>query len=314
MARSSHPSARGGRSIPASCPRTTSRRSSYIPRMLIVRTWGRSSRLGRSARLGLAGVLVLASVAASSGTASAAQSRSFTVDLGRRSDYVAQTNNVQCVGASTQMMLNMIRPGADRTASTQLRLQKVARAWSGPRPDGRIRRGAGVQGWAVGLTLAGAGPYRVVGLPTIDDALLVAARAMKATGRPVGLLMWHGRHAWVMSGFEATADPFAGGARVTAAIVEDPLYPHGSTAWGPSPAPGAKLSVRTVARQFVPRVSSWGKPSLAGTYVLVLPYEFDARTLRLASRPRVGAPRARLIERDMARFGHGRQPSRRRQP
>jgi len=250
--------------------------------MLTVRTWGRSWRLGRSLRLGLAGVLVLTGVVASSGTASAAASRGFSLDLGRRSDFVAQTNNVQCVGASTQMMLNMIQPGADRTAKTQLRLQKVARAWSGPRPDGRIRKGAGVLGWAVGLTLAGAGPYRVVGLPTIDQALLVAARAMKETGRPVGLLMWHGRHAWVMSGFEATADPFAPGARVTAAIVEDPLYPHGSSAWGPSPAPGSTLSVGALARQFVPRLSSWGNPSLAGTYVLVLPYEFDARTLRLA--------------------------------
>jgi hypothetical protein len=250
--------------------------------MLTVRTWGRSWRPGRSLRLGLAAVLVLIAVPGSPGAVSAAPSRAFILDLGRRADYVAQTNNVQCVGASTQMMLNMTRPGADRTASTQLRLQKVARAWSGPRPDGRIRRGAGVQGWAVGLTLAGAGPYRVVGLPTIDDALLVAARAMKVTGRPVGLLMWHGRHAWVMSGFEATADPFARGARVTAAIVEDPLYPHGSKVWGPSPPPGAKLSVRTLARQFVPRSSSWGTPSLAGTYVLVLPYEFSARVLRLA--------------------------------
>jgi hypothetical protein len=122
----------------------------------------------------------------------------------------------------------------------------------------------------------------VVGLPTIDEALLVAARAMKETGRPVGLLMWHGRHAWVMSGFEATADPSARGARVTAAIVEDPLYPNGSSVWGPSPVPGSKVSVKALARQFVPRIGSWSTPSLAGTYVLVLPYEFDARTLRLA--------------------------------
>ncbi len=180
------------------------------------------------------------------------------------------------------MMLNMIQPGVDRTAATQRRLQTVARAWSGPRPDGRVRKGAGVMGWAAGLTLAGAGPYRVVGLPTIDEALLVAARAIASTGRPVGLLMWHGRHAWVMSGFTATADPFAPGARITGAIVEDPLYPHRSAVWGPSPAPGATLSVRTLARQFVPRASSWGTASLAGRYVLVLPYAFDARTLRLA--------------------------------
>jgi hypothetical protein len=250
--------------------------------MLIARTWGRSRTAGRVRRLGLGPLLVALVVAGlPAGADGAARDRS-SLDLGTRADFVAQTNNVQCVGASTQMMLNMIRPGADRTAATQLRLQTVARAWSGPRPDGRARKGAGVMGWAAGLTLAGAGPYRVVGLPTIDEALLVAARAMQLTGRPVGLLMWGGRHAWVMSGFTATRDPFEPGARVTAAIVEDPLYPHRSATWGPSPAPGATLSVSALGRQFVPRRSSWGTPSLAGTYVLVLPYEFDARTLRLA--------------------------------
>ena len=43
----------------------------------------------------------------------------------------------------------------------------------------------------------------------------MAARAMESTGRPVGLLVWRGRHAWVMSGFKATKDPFKAGARVT---------------------------------------------------------------------------------------------------
>ena len=46
---------------------------------------------------------------------------------GRR-DYVQQTNFVQCVGASVQMMLNIIEPGADRTARRQRRLQVLARA------------------------------------------------------------------------------------------------------------------------------------------------------------------------------------------
>jgi hypothetical protein len=238
----------------------------------------------RSVGLGVACLLALALTALpAAAVPAAAAAKPFTLDLGARRDFVAQTNNVQCVGASTQMMLNMLTPGADRTAATQLRLQNIARAWSPPRPDGRERKGANVVGWAAGLTLAGAGPYRVVGLPTLDEALLVAARAMRTTKRPVGLLMWRGRHAWVMSGFRATKDPFASGARVTAAIVEDPLYPHGSKVWGPSPAPGEALSVKEVGRQFVPRrsSSSWGGPTLAGMYVLVLPYEFDARTLRL---------------------------------
>jgi hypothetical protein len=223
----------------------------------------------------LASLLLLA---VAPGSAEAAK-RSYELDLGRRGDFVAQTNFVQCVGASMQTMLNMIEPGVDRTAKTQSRLQKLARKLSGQRPDGRQRQGASVRGWTAGLNQLGAGPYRLVGAKTIQGALLTAARAMRMTGKPVGLLMWRGRHAWVMSGFRATRDPLVKGARITSVFVEDPLYPHGSKAWGPSPAPGEALSVGQLGRQFVPR-SSWSNSALTGKYVLVLPYEFDVRILR----------------------------------
>ena len=83
------------------------------------------------------------------------------------------------------MMLNMMDVVHDRTAATQLRLQRVARANSGPRPDGRERRGASVFGWAAGLKLFGGGRYMVVGSTTIDGALLEAAKAIRLTG-PTG--------------------------------------------------------------------------------------------------------------------------------
>lgn len=253
---------------------------SYLVAMLLVRTQRRRQAALRLARLGLAGLLVLGALPA---PASAAP-KTYRLDLGTRADFVAQTNLVQCVGASMQMMLNMIQPGADRTAATQLRLQKLAREWSGVRPDGRERQGASVRGWATGLSLLGAGPYRLVGEATLDEALLVAAKAMRSTGRPIGLLMWRGRHAWVMSGFRATHDPLVAGARVTAVLVEDPLYPHGSSVWGPSPSPGAALTPDELGRQFVPRRASsrWGMASLSGKYVLVLPYLLDPRTQRRA--------------------------------
>jgi hypothetical protein len=223
--------------------------------------------------VGLAAVLALGMSAAPV----TAAPRTFEMDLGRRVDFVPQTNFVQCVGASMQMMLNIIQPGTDRTAKTQRRLQNLARAWSGPRPDGFERQGASVRGWAAGLNILGAGPYRLVGTATIEEAMLTAARAIRETGKPVGLLMWRGRHAWIMSGFRATGDPVRDpAAKVTAAIVEDPLYPHGSSVWGPSPAPGAAISVSALGRQFVPRRASsqWGT-ALGGMYVLVLPYELD---------------------------------------
>jgi len=220
------------------------------------------------------GCLLLLTITPASATAAV---RSYRLDLGTRSDYVGQTNLVQCVGASMQMMLNMIEPGVDRSAKTQLRLQKLARKWSPPRLDGGIRKGASVIGWATGLSLQGAGPYRVVGVDSLDEAMLVAARAMRRTGRPVGLLVWRGRHAWVMSGFHATGDPLLAGSRVTEALIEDPLHPYGgSSTWGRSPSPGEALTIKEVGRQFVRRRSGfsiWSTPDLGGKYVLVLPYE-----------------------------------------
>jgi hypothetical protein len=202
--------------------------------------------------------------------------RPYRLNVARSADFVAQTNLVQCVGASMQMMLNIVG-WTDRSAKKQLQLQQLARKYSPPRPDGRIRKGASVVGWAAGLNDLGAGPYTLVGTLTIDEALAAAAKAIRETGKPVGLLMWQGRHAWVMSGFEATADPLSPDSfRVTAAYVMDPLYPRDSAKWGNSPRPGERLTVAQLGKQFVPRrsgvqASVW-LSGFAGMYVMVVPY------------------------------------------
>ena len=222
-------------------------------------------------------VALLVPAAAVPGGASG--SSGYTLDLAATRDYVSQTNFVQCVGASMQMMINMIAPRDDRSARTQLRLQDLARSLSGPRPDGFERQGASVRGWTAGLNHLGYGPYRLFGAASLDEALRAAARAIRMTGRPVGLLVWRGRHAWVMSGFQATADPAATDRfEVTGAYVLDPLYPHGSKTWGPSPRPGRAISVEQVGRQFVARGSGssssrWLTSGLAGKWVLVLPID-----------------------------------------
>jgi hypothetical protein len=200
------------------------------------------------------------------------------LDVGSRGDFVAQTNFVQCVGASLQMMINMMEPGRDRTAREQLRLQQMAREYSPPRP-GRQRRGASVRGWVRVLHLEVEQPYRLVGADTLKDAVRIAAEAMDRTGSPVGLLVWRGRHAWVMGGYESTK-PLSEGGRVTRAVIYDPLYPYGSKVWGPSPRPGQAITVEALGRQFVPRRqgSRWG--TLSGKYVLVVPYEPRPATRR----------------------------------
>ena len=231
-----------------------------------------------SALLGLQ--LVAVAPAAPAGAA-----EGFRLDLAGKGDFVAQTNFVQCVGASMQMMLNIMNTKDDRSVKTQLSLQNLARELSGRRGDGRERKGASVRGWMGGLNQLGAGPYRLVGTETLDEALRLAAASIRSTNRPVGLLVWRGRHAWVMSGFHATADPRAtSDYAVTAAIVMDPLYPYGSKVWGRSPKPREALSPSALGKQFVPRrqgsfpggatgVAAATMQSLSGKYVLVLPYE-----------------------------------------
>jgi len=209
----------------------------------------------------------------------AAAADRYRQDVARRADFVAQTNFVQCVGASLQMMINMIEPGRDRTRATQLRLQNLARRFSPPRRDGTIRQGASVRGWVKVLQREVDQPYRLVGADTLSKAVKLAARAIDRTGAPVGLLVWRGRHAWVMSGFESNKSLDQGG-KITTVTIYDPLYPYGNDYWGPSPKPGVPITIAQLGRQFVPRGTGnrirtsleQAYPTLSGKYVLVLPY------------------------------------------
>jgi hypothetical protein len=195
----------------------------------------------------------------------------FELDLYRSGDFVAQTNLVQCVGASMQMMINMLAATDDRTAATQHRLWLLSRAYSPPRPGSQERRGSSVWGWAEGLNQEGFGPYVVVGFDSIEAATKAAARAIRRTGRPVGLLVWRGRHAWVMSGFRASADPLATDEYAVSHVdVLDPLYPRDSSVWGASPAPGSRISLATLGEQFVRRRFR-SNSALNGQYVIVMP-------------------------------------------
>ena len=212
--------------------------------------------------------------------ADAAERDTYEMNLATRHDWVQQKNFVQCVGTSIQMMLNIIEPGRDRTKGTQRKLQELARAWSGPAPRGMVRKGASIRGWAAGLVIRGGGAYRVVGARSLKDAMRVAAAAIREYRRPVGLLVWGGKHAWVMAGFEATGDPLlAKEYEVTKAYILDPLYPYGDDVWGPSPKPGTAISVAAVGRQFIERDPHRGNPwnllpgaqRFAGQWMLVVP-------------------------------------------
>lgn len=196
----------------------------------------------------------------------------FAMNLASRDDFVAQYTFEWCVGASLQMALNMATGQERTTRADQADLWAMARDRSFS-PFG----GANPRGWTAALNDLGIGPYRLVSLPTFEEALAVAAEAIRATDRPVGLVMWRGRHAWVMSGFEASSDPALVDAfAVTGIRVHDPLYPHGSSVWGKSPKPNTLVSPATLARQFVLRDSTRVDLGVPAGYLLVLPVVDEA--------------------------------------
>ena len=192
---------------------------------------------------------------------------SFAINLAEPSDFVAQYTLEWCVGASIQMTLAMTGESGDMSRARQQRVWEMARDRSSS-PFG----GANPRGWVATLNDLDVGPYRLVSLPTLEDALSTAARALSETGRPVGLVMWRGRHAWVMSGFTSVGDPSIHTEfEVTGVNVLDPLYPRGSRTWGPSPKPGSLLTPEVLGRQFVPRPNRRVNLGVPPGYLLVLP-------------------------------------------
>jgi hypothetical protein len=191
----------------------------------------------------------------------------FALNLYVEGDFVPQHTFDWCVGASIQMAWNLVHAESRSSYEDQSALWERARSRSSDSFNG-----ANPLGWASVLNDIGLGPYELVSIPDYDQALRVAAAAIRETDRPVGLVMWRGRHAWVMSGFESVGDPaIHADFTVTGVHVLDPLHPHGSGTWGPSPQPNGLLSPDELATQFVIREPRRWSSNLGAGYLLVLP-------------------------------------------
>ena len=190
------------------------------------------------------------------------------MNLYHKGDFVSQTTKEHCVSAAMQIMLNIAVKGQDRTAQTQADLARLARELSAS-PTG----GTEPLGWALGLGRRGAGRYKVVVAPTRAAALRRAVRAIRATGRPVGLLVWRGAHSWVLHGFTATADPATSSDfRLTGLWISDPWYPRISSIWGPSRPPDQLVKPSLMGEDYLRWRRPTGRyPGMDGRFVLVVP-------------------------------------------
>ena len=197
---------------------------------------------------------------------------------GRYSMYRARTHSIQktdwyCVPTSIQMMLNLIRGGSDRSEANQQKYWAYAQEHSAyPLRD----NGADPAGWVAAMSHWGVQGYSVGVSDTMQDSLKLAAKRMRLTGRPVGMIVWgnnrEGGHAWVMTGFESTDDPKAtDNYEVTSVQAMGPLWPHG-TINGKSFDPGPREWVEygELQRKFTKLVYS-AAPPWNGRWITIIP-------------------------------------------
>lgn len=204
----------------------------------------------------------------------------FSMNLYEKGDFASQKTRYWCIGASMQMMLNIIGVTDDESRASQERYMRVARSMGASQrqvdhgqSSGGLR-GAGSSGWARGLVELGAGGYEERAVDGYDAAVREAVHALRTTNRPVGLIVWRGAHAWVMTGFTATADPLTDpDYRVTGVYVLDPWYPRVSSIWGPGQRPNSWISIKALKADFLPRRGGSWHAELAGKFVLVAPID-----------------------------------------
>jgi hypothetical protein len=234
----------------------------------------------------------------------------FGLNLYRRGDFVSQYTPHWCIGASMQMMANMVGSTDDKSRAAQREYMVLARTHGraarrmaglpvppGPADNGELR-GAGSTGWARGLEELGAGRYEQVAFTKYNAAVKAAALALRTTRRPVGLIVWRGAHAWVMSGFTATADPLVDASfRVTGVYVLDPWYPRVSAIWGPGQKPNTWISVTALKTDFLARNRGRWQPELRGKWVLVAPVALVTAAVPVSPVTTVAPPgRTRLLD------------------
>ena len=193
-------------------------------------------------------------------------------DLYRSGVFSSQQTMTWCVAASVQMMLNIVRDQSDHSYANQHEYIHYARQHDRYK-DPKIT-GTDGQGWVAALHhFGGLYNYEIVGSESFKSALRSSIKRLRTTGQPVGLIIDHHYHAWVMTGFEASADPKVDSSFVVKAVyIMGPLYPRPRQSNGLDPPPDSRLTRRELGHYLNTYIDHL-KPNspLEGKYVTIQP-------------------------------------------
>ncbi len=209
-----------------------------------------------------------ASPAAASPTPSLAPWRG-GVDLYRAGTFTTQQTWLWCTAAGIQIARNIVLGQHDHSYAGQQRYFD----WMRARNRYRLPLSAGVdaQGWTAGFQHFVDARYRLDASSSFDAALRSAVASLRRTGLPVGITVDHGNHAWLLTGFTATADPAATASfTVTSVRVVGPLYGLQSRAGYDMP-PDTRLTPAQLRRFFTPWHYAPTRMVWDGRYVSIQP-------------------------------------------
>ena len=220
----------------------------------------------RARLIGIA-ALFLAMSALLPGAASGAspQGGSETFDVYRPGVYSEQATWAWCTAASVQIIRNILFGGTDQSSAQQRQFFDYMRTSNRYQRVGQ--RGVDPQGFLAGLEHFVDPGYTLVASPTFDAAVRSAVTRLRLTGEPVVLIVAAGRHAWVLTGFTATADPARTTSfQVVSVRVVGPLYGRQSINGYDSP-PDTSLSYTALRRFLLPYRFPFGVTPWTGHYL-----------------------------------------------
>jgi hypothetical protein len=214
----------------------------------------KASSLDRAWRRRIIGIaalfLMLFALAPVADAATSPQGGPETFDVYRPGVYSEQATWTWCTAASLQIMRNILFAETDHSSAHQQQFFDYMRASN--RYQLASHRGVDPQGFLAGLRHFVNPGYALVSSPTFDDAVRSAVTQLRLTGKPVVLIVAGGRHAWVLTGFTATADPArTTDFQVVSVRIVGPLYGRQSINGYDSP-PDTSISYAALRRFLLP--------------------------------------------------------------
>ena len=231
-------------------------------------------RSGSLARLALATGIAFGALAGAAlspgGSASALSRWTGGVDLYRPGTFTTQQTWLWCTAADVQIARNIVDHAADHSRSAQQRYFDYMRAHN--RYAIPVKDGVDPGGWTAGLRHDVDSRYRLVASQSFDAALRSAVTSLRRTRLPVAITVARGNHAWLLTGFSATADPAATKRfTVTSVRVVGPLWGLQSTSYGYDMRPDTKLTPTQLKTFFTPWHYAGVRMAWEGDWVSIQP-------------------------------------------